>query len=532
MLRVLIILLWISFFNSTIASSQNLEEKVGFTDSTNPYSDSLYSATLSGYEAAVSQNDTNKQIQWLLKIAHFYGSQANYKASYDNLWKGLLIAEQANNLEGISTINLRIGRHYGFYGRKKEALKYFQRSIDAQMTRIKENSQSPSILAENYHNICSFYRDFDDLPMQKQSLDSSKKYIDKERSEILNAMLIMEEAVILTKDKEFTKSKALFKQAYPIINEQLKSYLVLFEFYEAVNLRHLKETKKAESKLKNALRIGYKYNAHLDFIPKIYKELSNIYLQRGEPEKAIEMLNKMANVNFDFFDSRSERNKSLLEIQDEQRKYIEEQEAEIQLIRFEEMENTGKILFFQRALLICGILLLGLFAFYYVKYLTKKYRLEKELAKKKQEMEFEKVQEVIELKNKELATSTLKLIEKDEIVEEFGIVLKSKKWAAEPRFLKNFIRNWDLNRNRNWEEFQTRFTSINSSFYKRLHSSYPNLTASDDKLCALIKLKLSSKEISMLLGLSNESVHTKRSRLRTKLGLDRHVNLTEFIGKF
>lgn len=512
--------------SQTIIGEPSLKKEKSF------YSDSLYQAYQRDYKKALNEKDTTEQIKSLVKIAHFYGSQARYKDSYDNLWKGLLLAEQSNNLEAISRINLRLARHYGFYGRKKKALKYFQRSIEAQMARIKEDPQSQFILAENYHNICSFYRDFDDVPMQKRSLDSCKKYIDKEGNRILHAMIIMEEAVILTKDKKFDQSKALFNEAYPTIRDKVDSYLVLFEYYEAVNLYNLNETKKAEDKLNNALQIAYKYNAHLDFIPKIYQELSHIYLKRGESTKAIEMLNKMAAVNFDFFDSRSERNKSLLAIQDEQRKYIEKKEAELRAIRLEELENEGKILFFQRAFLIIGILFLGLFAFLYVKYLTKKYRLEKLLAKKKQEIEFEKVQEVIELKNKELATSALKLIEKDGIVDEFGSTLKSKNWQADPKDLKSFIRSWDLNLNRNWEEFQSRFTAINSSFYKRLHQNYPQLSASDDKLCALIKLKFSSKEISRLLGLSNESVHTKRSRLRTKMGLDRSVNLTEFMDKF
>ncbi len=498
----------------------------------NSYSDSLYKANLVSYHIAVTQSDTSKLIQSLLRIAHFYGTQAKYKDSYDNLWDALLLAEQSNDLSGISSINLRLGRHYGFYGRKQEALKYFENSIEAQKKRIKKDPKLSYILAENYHSICSFYRDFDDLLMQKQNLDSCKKYFNEEKNPILKSMILMEEAVILTKEKDFIRSKTLFKEGYPTIKEKLRDYLVLYEYYEALNFHQLKDSKKAEEKLISSLNIAYTYNAHLDFVPKIYKKLSEIYLERGQASKAIAMLNNMEAVNFDFFDSRSDRNKSLLEIQNEQRAYKEKQERELQEIRLEELENARKILFIQRALLIGGILLLSLFAYFYVKYLTKKYRLEKELVRRKQQIEYEKAQEVIELKNKELATSALKLIEKDEIVDEFGLTLKSKNWKADPKDLKSFIRNWDLNLNRNWEEFNNRFTAINSSFYKNLHEKYPELTASDDKLCALIKLKFSSKEISRLLGMSNESVHTKRSRLRTKLGLERSANLTDFMEQF
>ena len=81
----------------------------------------------------------------------------------------------------------------------------------------------------------------------------------------------------------------------------------------------------------------------------------------------------------------------------------------------------------------------------------------------------------------------------------------------------------------NWTEFETRFVSINEKFYKKITKRYPNLTQNDQRLCALVKLNLSSKEIAKLLNMSNESVHTTRSRLRKKLNLSREVNLKQFI---
>ncbi|MFW2376918.1 MAG: helix-turn-helix transcriptional regulator, partial [Cellulophaga baltica] len=81
-------------------------------------------------------------------------------------------------------------------------------------------------------------------------------------------------------------------------------------------------------------------------------------------------------------------------------------------------------------------------------------------------------------------------------------------------------------------EFEARFTAINQSFYKNLKDTYPSLSQTDLKLCALVKLNFSSKEMSSLLGISIESVHTSRYRLRKKLNLERNDNLTEFIANF
>ncbi|MEM6700327.1 MAG: sigma factor-like helix-turn-helix DNA-binding protein, partial [Bacteroidota bacterium] len=81
----------------------------------------------------------------------------------------------------------------------------------------------------------------------------------------------------------------------------------------------------------------------------------------------------------------------------------------------------------------------------------------------------------------------------------------------------------------NWKVFEARFVDVNKDFYKRLKKQFPNLTQNDQKLCALVKLDFSSKDIASLLGISVESVHTTRYRLRKKLKLSRDINLKEFI---
>ena len=73
--------------------------------------------------------------------------------------------------------------------------------------------------------------------------------------------------------------------------------------------------------------------------------------------------------------------------------------------------------------------------------------------------------------------------------------------------------------NKNWKEFEARFVEINSIFHKVLTDQFPNLTANELKLCALIKLNFSGKEMANLLGIGLESIHTLRYRLRKKMGL-------------
>ena len=61
---------------------------------------------------------------------------------------------------------------------------------------------------------------------------------------------------------------------------------------------------------------------------------------------------------------------------------------------------------------------------------------------------------------------------------------------------------------------------------------YPNLTQNDLKLCGLLRLNLSTKEIANYTSLSVRGVESARLRLRRKLGLTSDQNIVEFLVTF
>ena len=74
-------------------------------------------------------------------------------------------------------------------------------------------------------------------------------------------------------------------------------------------------------------------------------------------------------------------------------------------------------------------------------------------------------------------------------------------------------------RSRAWEEFEYRFQQIHSGFYDRLSHKFPDLTMNERRLCAFLKLDMSTKEISDITGQSIRAINMGRIRLRRKLGL-------------
>lgn len=75
-------------------------------------------------------------------------------------------------------------------------------------------------------------------------------------------------------------------------------------------------------------------------------------------------------------------------------------------------------------------------------------------------------------------------------------------------------------RNSGWDEFEVHFTQVHSQFYESLQKKFPTLTSNEKKLCAFLRLNMSTKDISAITNQSVNSITVARTRLRKKLGID------------
>jgi DNA-binding CsgD family transcriptional regulator len=183
---------------------------------------------------------------------------------------------------------------------------------------------------------------------------------------------------------------------------------------------------------------------------------------------------------------------------------------------------------------------------------------QKELELKEQEEHFqaeakEKKKEISELKNQrlqnelrhktqELASSTMNLIRKNEILlsinQHLNNVATDISENAESKIMlkklshiqENIKQN--IEQDNNWKRFAENFDLVYENYLIRLSERFPNLSISDKQLCAYLKMDLSSKDIAPLLNMSYRSVEMSRYRLRKKLELNRDVNLSDFLQNF
>ena len=167
------------------------------------------------------------------------------------------------------------------------------------------------------------------------------------------------------------------------------------------------------------------------------------------------------------------------------------------------------------------------------------------IAANRRQLELVKLQnerEIINLKNiqlkkdfrdksNELAASTMSILKKNQLLVQVKEQLLSSTKNEES--VKPLIRIIDRNlkRNDDWELFKEAFNNADRKFLKKLEAAHPNLTPNDIRLCAYLRLNLSSKEMAELFNISARSVEIKRYRLRKKMGLARDENLVNYILK-
>jgi DNA-binding CsgD family transcriptional regulator len=87
----------------------------------------------------------------------------------------------------------------------------------------------------------------------------------------------------------------------------------------------------------------------------------------------------------------------------------------------------------------------------------------------------------------------------------------------------------NINNDDDWNFFEEAFNNADQDFLKKIKEIHPNLTPNDLRLCAYLRLNLSSKEIASLLNISSKSVEIKRYRLRKRMNLEHGTNLISYI---
>lgn len=166
------------------------------------------------------------------------------------------------------------------------------------------------------------------------------------------------------------------------------------------------------------------------------------------------------------------------------------------------------------------------------------YQHQLELAKSEKEtahLRNEKLDTEIKHKNAELANATMNLVQKKEFIlklkKELQQFQKSAKIEEDNLELKKILKVLSEEEKLDEESntFFMHFNSVHGDFLTILKKKFPALNPHDLRLCAYLRMNLSSKEIAPLMGISLRGVEISRYRLRKKLVLPTEMNLVEYL---
>lgn len=160
-----------------------------------------------------------------------------------------------------------------------------------------------------------------------------------------------------------------------------------------------------------------------------------------------------------------------------------------------------------------------------------------EAEKKVIKMRNEKLREEMVIKDKELANATMQTLHKNKTMINIKNELNkiSSSFDTQQKYhIQLLIRkiNKEIDNENQWKVFETHFENVHEAFLTRIKLAFPILTPRELKLCAYLRMNISSKEISVLMNISTRGVEISRYRLRKKFNLGREENLTDFILSF
>jgi len=479
------------------------------------------------------QGETSKQLKLLNNIGGTYALSDNVSEAFRFYLKAREIAEESKDTDMLAKINNNLGRIYIASKNYKTGIGYYKKAL-----KVFEQVNDSFKKATVYMNLGSAYNHI-------EKVDSSRGYLKKAISifrvinnqPYLGTCLGLYSYSILS-EKRYAEALDNLNQGLTISKNSssqqniLESKLMLSDILYLTGLTY---HEMGNYKLSRKYLIScYHLSDSIGLLERIgdaAEYLSKSYDKTGQVDSSLYYF-RLFKINSD----------SLMTIQSINVVKL----AEAQMVYEKEIKEKKMQLEYNHALQKRNLLIfigVGMILIAFVLILFLRLRIENQ---KKKQVEIEKKQailerETVDLKlesqNKELTLNVMNLIRKNELMLELSNRLIQIREATNDERtgseVLQLINTMEKSTDKNvWEEFELRFKQVHNNYYERLLSKYPDLTSNELKLCALLKLNLSTKDICELSGQRPATLDVARYRLRKKLGISNsQINLVTFLSQ-
>ncbi|WP_321289065.1 hypothetical protein [uncultured Sunxiuqinia sp.] len=264
-------------------------------------------------------------------------------------------------------------------------------------------------------------------------------------------------------------------------------------------------------------------STQLSVIHDFYNALSYAYSKKGEYEIATELHEKSDSIYI------SNQNNLL------QEKILFIENDYQSKLKDEEIRTKEKLLVKNKAILRI-ILLASLLVIFFIAYQVRQHRKQNILLRKINRLiikDKENAENTVMMQRKELTSKLLILSHNRElfrnIKQQISIVFNNKEEVKIKDFAPIF-RDIDKKSNESyWDDFYSRFNELQYNFMKELTFRHKNLTPSELRMCALLRLNLSTKDIANITNRSIRTVENIRYSIRKKMDLQEKESLTAYI---
>jgi len=487
-------------------------------ETTDQYDEAIKNYNISyGYFREIEDKKGMADLRY--SLSDIYKKKGFYQRSMESCLEGLDLYQNLQDTAGIADIYNCMGSLYKYQDELGKSIEYYNKSLSLRMNMNDREDIALSynnigvvhVLSGNYDLAMDYYKMALDIYMETGSLKN--------------------EAIIYGNMANIYLTKGDFHKAYEYILKSIKinedigykrgiavQYRNLGRYYDLIGNTELAE--------ENYLVAYEKFNElkRLEYQKNITFDLSDIFSREGDFEKAYYYLKENRNFSDSLFNIEKMKNIATLE-----QEYLNMRQMEEHRLK----DQRAKALLFTSALIL--ILLLIIFSLLYSR---QKIRLNQQKLKLHNvELEKRQVEYDLELKQKEIAASTINQVRNNEminnVIDRLKASLNNLKEENKP-VITNIIDDLSGKTNPDiWKEFEIRFLQVHQNFYDNLIMEFPDLSTNEKRLAAFLRLDFSTKEISSITNQSPHSINIARTRLRKKLGLvNKDINLAVFLSEF
>lgn len=425
--------------------------------------------------------------------------------------------EAANSIEYAIVLN-NIGELHRKMGNFDHAISYYLQSLE-----ISERLKDLSSIQRAFSNLGATYLEMDSIQQSKNYYLKSSELAKRLNDRYQRAVIFHNLSSVKMADGEYDLADAYVDSSMQLCSEQnyIYGFVMNENRYGEIDLKR-NQIKEALSHFQKAAKYAESLGLSGELV-MIYKAMHDVYKLSGDNKNAMLSLEKKYRLEDSLL--LIEKNNIILELQNRYEK--EKKGKEILSLKQDLLikQNNTRIIFIAALLF-----LLGFSTILFVLILNRrKLALEESLSASENEL----LKKDLAHKNKELADFAHFSSESQMQTETLVKRLSDLKTENNPE-LRNKVMQFQhkltgLSPIQAWKDFESRFDKVHSGFYDKLMSLSPDLTPNELRLCSLLHLELSTKEIAEIMNRTVGTIDNARSSIRKKLKLDNDENLSALL---